>query len=95
MPEFPGGHEAMMDYLKENIQYPTTARENNEQGTVYVSFIVEEDGSISDVTSVKGVSQSVDAEAIRVVQNFAKWKPGKQNGKEVPVRFVIPIKFHL
>jgi TonB family protein len=94
-PEFPGGYEAMMDYLRENIRYPVESRENNEQGTVYVSFVVGSDGSISEVKTIRGVSQFVDAEAVRVVRNFAKWKPGKQDGKNVSVRFVLPIKFHL
>ena len=94
-PEFPGGYEAMIEFLRDNVRYPITARENNEQGTVYVSFIVGSDGSISDVKSIKGVSPAIDAEAVRVVRNFANWKPGKQNGKNVSVRFTLPMKFHL
>ena len=95
MPEFPGGMEAMMKYLSENIKYPELAKEKNTQGRVLVTFIVEKNGSISNVKVVKGIGNGCDEEAVRVISAMPKWKPGKQNGKTVRVSFAIPISFKL
>lgn len=94
-PSFPGGYDAMVEYMKANIRYPADARAEGKEGTAYVSFIVQADGTITDVKTVRGVSASIDAEATRVVQNFPKWVPGKQSGRAVAVRFVMPVKFAL
>ncbi len=94
-PEFMGGYDAMMTFIQENMKYPVEARINKEEGTVYVSFIVETNGSVSEVKTIRGVSKSVDAEAERVVGQFPPWIPGKQKGEAVRVRFLIPIKFQL
>ena len=95
MPEFPGGMEAMMKYLSENLKYPEQAKEKKTQGRVLVSFVVEKNGSISDVKVVKGIGNGCDEEAVRVIKAMPKWKPGMQNGKKVRVSFAIPISFKL
>lgn len=94
-PEFPGGQAALMKFLSENIRYPVIAQENGIQGRVICSFVVEKDGSITDVQVVRGVDPSLDKEAVRVIQSMPKWKPGKQRGKAVRVRFTLPIVFRL
>jgi periplasmic protein TonB len=94
-PEFPGGQAEMMNYLKNNIIYPAEAKENQIQGTVYISVVVKKDGSLDDIKIVKGLSGGCSDEALRVVKNMPHWKPGKQNGKEVDVRVKIPVKFRL
>ena len=95
MPEFPGGQSALMKYLSENIRYPVIAQENGIEGRVICPFVVERDGSITDVQVVRGVDPSLDKEAVRVIQSMPKWKPGKQRGKPVRVRFTLPIVFRL
>lgn len=95
MPEFPGGQAALMKFLSDNIRYPVIAQENGIQGRVICSFVVERDGSITDVQVVRGVDPSLDKEAVRVIQSMPKWKPGKQRGKPVRVRFTLPIVFRL
>ncbi|MDR2906516.1 MAG: energy transducer TonB, partial [Bacteroidales bacterium] len=85
MPEFPGGEEARVKYLSENMIYPSAARDSGIQGTIYVNFIIEKDGSISDVKVVNGIGGGCDEEAIRVVKMMPKWKPGRQRGKPVRV----------
>jgi protein TonB len=93
-PEFPGGMAEMYSFLGEEIKYPQMAQDNNIQGKVYVQFVVEKDGSITDVTVIKGVHAStLDKEAVRVVSEMPNWKPGKQRGKAVRVRYTIPINF--
>jgi len=94
-PEFQGGYEAMMNFIKKNMRYPASARRMGVDGTVYVSFVVSKDGSISEVKTIRGISADCDQEAIRVVSMMPSWKPGRQNGKPVFVRFVLPIKFKL
>jgi protein TonB len=94
-PEFEGGYEAMMNFIKKNMRYPASARRMGIDGTVYVSFVVGKDGSIADVKVLRGISADCDKEAVRVVQAMPPWKPGKQNGKPVFVRFNLPIKFKL
>lgn len=94
-PEFQGGYEAMMNFIRKNMRYPASARRMGVDGTVYVSFVVSKDGNISDVKTIRGISADCDQEAMRVVSMMPPWKPGKQNGKPVFVRFVLPIKFQL
>lgn len=95
MPAFPGGNAALQKYLKENVRYPVVAQENGVQGRVVVSFIVERDGSITDVNIVKSVDPSLDKEAQRVVKSMPKWIPGQQNGSAVRVKYNLPVMFRL
>ena len=94
-PEFPGGYEAMMKYLQKNIRYPAQARRMGTEGRVFIGFVVNLDGKITDVTTVKGISMDCDKEASRVIQLMPPWKAGKQNGRAVRVRFVLPVNFKL
>lgn len=94
-PEFPGGQGALMQYLQSNLRYPTMAREAGIQGTVFVTFVVERDGSITDVRVLRGVGGGLDEEAIRVVRNMPQWTPGRQRGQAVRVQFNLPIRFVL
>ena len=94
-PMFPGGMEEMMKFLQQNIKYPTEAQEQGKQGRVIVQFVVNKDGSISNDSVVRSVDPLLDAEALRVVRSMPNWKPGKQRGKEVRVRFTLPVMFHL
>jgi protein TonB len=84
-----------MKYLQDNIRYPAIARESGIQGTIYITFVVERDGSITDVKVLRGIGGGCDEEAIRVVQNMPKWTPGKQRGRPVRVQFSMPIRFTL
>ncbi len=95
MPEFPGGESALMEYLAKNTAYPPMAKESGIQGTVYVRFVVEPDGSVSNVTIMRGIGGGCDEEALRVVKNMPRWTPGKQRGKPVRVQFNLPIRFVL
>lgn len=95
MPSFPGGQGALMSYLASNIKYPVVAQENGVQGRVIVSFVVERDGSISDVRIARSVDPSLDREAQRVVKSMPRWKPGKQNGSAVRVKYTVPVVFRL
>ena len=95
MPQFPGGQIAMLQYLMKNIKYPEQAMKEGIQGRVTVRFIVEKDGSISDVKPVLSVHPLLNKEAVRVVKSMPKWSPGKQNGKPVRVRFIVPVMFKL
>ena len=95
MPEFPGGMGEMMKYLSMNVRYPEAAHKAGTQGRVMVSFIVEADGTISNAHVQKGVSEELDQEALRVIKNMPKWKPGMQSGKAVRVKYTIPISFRL
>ena len=96
MPEFPGGPQALFQYLKENVKYPVIAYENGIQGRVIAKFIVNKDGSISDVEVVKsGGDPSLDKEAVRVIKSMPKWKPGMQRGKPVRVQYTVPVNFTL
>lgn len=94
-PEYPGGNAAMMQFLSNNIRYPVIAQENGIQGRVICNFVVERDGSITDVQVVRGVDPSLDREAVRVIQQMPRWKPGKQRGQAVRVRFTLPVVFRL
>ena len=95
MPQFPGGQAALLEYLAKNIKYPVVAEENGVQGRVIVTFVVERDGSITDVRVVKSVDPSLDKEAARVVKSMPKWQPGKQNGSAVRVKYTVPVQFRL
>ena len=95
MPQFPGGQIAMLKYIMENIKYPEQAMKEGIQGRVAVRFIVEKDGSISDVKPILSVHPLLNKEAVRVVESMPKWTPGKQNGKPVRVRFNVPLMFKL
>ena len=95
MPSFPGGNGALMSYLASNIKYPVVAQENGVQGRVIVSFVVERDGSISDVRVARSVDPSLDREAQRVVKSMPRWSPGKQNGSTVRVKYTVPVVFRL
>ncbi|GAB1405059.1 energy transducer TonB [Lentimicrobium sp.] len=94
-PSFPGGDEARIRFLQENIKYPQMARESGIQGTVYVTFVVERNGSVTDVRVMRGIGGGCDEEAVRVIKAMPKWIPGKQRGKPVRVQFNMPIKFTL
>lgn len=95
MPEFPGGKQALISYLANNVKYPLIAQENGIKGKVYVSFVIDELGNINDVDLLRGVDSALDKEALRVVRGMPKWKPGKQAGKAVKVRYTVPIYFEL
>lgn len=95
MPSFPGGQGALMSWLGSNIKYPVVAEENGVQGRVVCTFVVERDGSITDVKVVRGVDPSLDKEAVRVLKAMPKWIPGKQNGSAVRVKYTVPVTFRL
>ena len=95
MPSFPGGMSALMAYLQKSIKYPPVAEENGIQGRVVCTFVVERDGSVTDVKVAKSVDPSLDKEAVRVVSAMPKWIPGKQNGQSVRVKYTLPVTFRL
>ena len=94
-PEFPGGMAKLMKYFSDNVRYPVVAAENGIQGRVICQFTVWRDGSIRDIVVVRGVDKSLDKEAVRLIENMPKWKPGKQRGKEVSCKFTVPVSFRL
>lgn len=95
LPEYPGGMNALMQYFMQTLKYPEDAYKANEQGRVIVKFVVEADGSIGDAEVIRGVSPSLDKEALRVVKSMPKWTPGKNNGKAVACWFNLPVSFKL
>ena len=95
MPQYLGGPSALFEYLSQNIKYPSVAEENGVQGRVLVTFVVERDGTITDVRVVKSVDPSLDKEAQRVVNSMPRWIPGKQNGSPVRVKYTVPVTFKL
>ena len=95
MPEFPGGDLGLMKYIQKHVKYPAIAKEYNITGKVYVSFIVDRQGKVTNVKIVRGVDKNLDAEAMRVVKSLPRYTPGKQRGKAVRVMFTIPINFTL
>ena len=95
MPTFPGGDAALMKYLAENIKYPVSAQKAKEQGRVVVQFIVEKDGTVTGVKTVRSVTPALDAEAVRVIKAMPKWTPGKQGGQPVRVNYNVPVSFRL
>lgn len=94
-PEFPGGMELMYDYLSKNIRYPDLARQENAQGTVYVRFIVDEEGELGQVEIMRGVRSDLDEETMRVVREMPRWIPGRVEGRNVKVRLALPVVFKL
>ena len=95
MPSFPGGDAELMKFLGSHIKYPSIAEENGISGRVIATFVVERDGSITDVRILKSVDPSLDKEAIRVLQSMPRWIPGKQNGSPVRVKYTVPVTFRL
>lgn len=95
MPSFPGGPAALLQYLNNNIRYPKVAQANGIQGRVTVQFVVEKDGSISGVRTMKSAEPSLDHEAERIVRSMPKWNPGKSNGSPVRVKYFVPVVFRL
>ena len=95
MPEYPGGFQALFEYLGQNVKYPEDAEKQKVEGRVLANFVVETDGSISNVEVIKPAFPSLDAEAVRVLSAMPKWTPGMQSGKVVRVRFTVPINFSL
>lgn len=95
MPEFKGGEKALLKYIAEHVVYPEIAKENDIQGTVYVKFVINEKGKVTNVGLLRGVDPLLDKEAIKVIENLPDWKPGKQSGKNVKVSMQVPIKFQL
>jgi len=95
MPEFPGGDTALYRFLAENIHYPDSAKTAGIQGRVFITFVVNTDGSISDARVLRGIGGGCDEEALRVVKSMPNWIPGKQRGKPVRVQYNLPIKFSL
>ena len=93
MPQYPGGPNEMMKYLQENIKYPQSAKDNKIEGRVFVTFVVEKDGSITNAAVIRGIDKECDAEALRVVSSMPKWNPGQQDGKNVRTQFTIPIYY--
>ena len=94
-PEFPGGHAALMKYFNDNVRYTVSAVENGMQGRVVCQFTVWKDGSVSDVKVLRSVDPALDREAIRLISNMPKWKPGEQRGKAVSCKFTVPVVFRL
>lgn len=94
-PQYPGGDEALHKFLKENLIYPASARESAIQGTVYLSFVVGNDGIINDIKVLRGIGGGCDEEAVRVVKQMPRWIPGRQRGKPVRVQYILPVKFTL
>ena len=95
MPEFPGGISALFEYLGKNLKYPAMAKDAKIQGKVYVTFVVDKDGSVANVRVLRGIGGGCDEEAIRVVKSMPKWEPGKQRAKSVRVQYNLPINFIL
>ena len=95
MPEFPGGQRALFKWLSRNVKYPVIAQENSIEGSVFIGFVVDKDGSITNVKVIKSVDPSLDKEAVRVVKAMPKWKPGRQRNKNVRVSYTVPIKFKI
>lgn len=94
-PEFPGGIEALYKYMVDNVKYPEKAKADKIEGRVFVAFVIEKDGSVTNAKVVRGVSDEIDAEALRVVSAMPKWKPGTQQGNPVRVQYNLPIVFKL
>jgi TonB family protein len=95
MPKFPGGEKALKAFISKNLQYPVSAAQSGIEGRVTVRFIIEKTGEVTDVKVVRGLSNTFDNEAVRVVKMFPKWIPGKQNGRKVSAYYTLPITFRL
>ena len=95
MPEYPGGQAALFEYLSKNVKYPEDAAKKKIEGRVLVTFVVNTDGSITDIEVVKKAFPSLDAEAVRVISGMPKWVPGEQKGQKVRVKYTVPLSFRL
>ena len=95
MPEYPGGQAALFEYLSKNVKYPADAEKQKIEGRVLVSFVVNTDGSITDISVERKAFPSLDAEAVRVISGMPKWIPGEQKGQKVRVKYTVPLNFHL
>lgn len=95
MPEYPGGQAALIEYISNNVKYPDDAAKKKVEGKVFVTFVVDTDGKITDVSLLRKVFPSLDAEAIRVISGMPNWIPGKQKGQVVRVKYTVPIMFRL
>jgi protein TonB len=95
MPQYPGGIEGFYKHISRELDYPHQAKRNGISGRVYVQFIIDEEGKLTEVKAIKGIGFGCDEEAVRVIKNAPKWKPGKQRGRPVKVRMVLPIVFSL
>lgn len=95
MPEFPGGNNGLTEWLSKNTKYPKEAKDNNEQGRVVVSFVVDKDGKATDAKVVRSISPTIDKEAMRLIEVMPRWTPGKKDGQPVAVRFTLPMTFKL
>ena len=95
MPEYPGGQAALIEYISNNVKYPDDAAKKKVEGKVFVTFVVDTDGKITDVSLLRKVFPSLDAEAIRVISGMPNWIPGKQKGQVVRVKYTVPIIFRL
>ena len=92
-PEFPNGNDGIVKYLSENIKYPKKALKNGITGKVFIQFVIDKTGKVTNVTAVRGVEKSLDKEAVRVIKSMPKWKPGIKDGQPVKVKYTIPINF--
>ncbi len=92
-PEFPNGNDGLVKYLSENIKYPKKALKNGITGKVFVQFVIDKTGKVTNVVAVRGVEKSLDKEAVRVIKSMPKWKPGMKDGQPVKVKYTIPINF--
>ena len=92
-PEFPNGNDGLVKYLSENIKYPKKALKNGVTGKVFVQFVIDKTGKVTNVVAVRGVDKSLDKEAVRVIKSMPKWKPGMKDGNPVKVKYTIPINF--
>lgn len=95
MPEYPGGQAALFEYLQKNVKYPADAEKKKVEGRVLVTFVVNTDGSITDIEVMRKTFPSLDAEAVRVISGMPKWKPGEQKGQKVRVKYTVPLTFRL
>ena len=95
MPEYPGGQDSMLSFIVKNVEYPATARQNEIAGKVFVGFVIDETGSVTNAKIIRGVDYDLDKEALRVVNLMEKWTPGKEKGKTVKVKYTLPINFAL
>lgn len=93
--EFPRGMDSMYAYIVKNLKYPELAKEKGIEGRVFVQFVIEKDGSISNVKILRGIGGGCEEAAVEMIKNMPKWKPGKQRGKPVRYQYVLPIKFEL
>lgn len=95
MPEYPGGYDGLKNFIVENVKYPKKAKKDKVEGKVFVSFVVDEKGSVTDAKVVRGVDSELDKEALRVINKMEKWTPGKEKGEPVKVQYTVPIQFAL